>query len=567
MIVVSDLEKAIALLTIEHKIISPTIARKIIEKSRNLKVPLDILFSEEIQENTVLKAIAKELGTSFIDLYAMQLKYDFSAELVKELDREMLTRYSAIPMVSKEGKVVVVTSDVQELDLTIYLRTKLKGGFSIALGSKAQIQNKLALYASGNDMFGAQSTTQAAQSITQPREFIQNRSPMQDWLDSVLNKAVGLSASDIHFMFNADKSIMLRYRIDGILKIQEVPQQIKGTEPIAALITRCSTMDPTNFITPQDGTFSFNAANRQIDARVGLLPQTYGPTCVIRLLDSLNMKTRLDDMGFSLSHLRVIREKMSGAQGTILAVGPTGQGKTTTLYAMLREVNALEKNVLTVEDPVEYRLSSIGQTEIRAGLGDRSLTFAKALRSILRLDPDVILVGEIRDAETAEVAMQAAITGHLVLSSLHANSAISTYNRLNNMGLPGYLSSEALTLIISQRLLRRLHECYQVRDINNQEIAFYKSIGIEPPETVGTPVGCSGCNNTGYRGRVAAVEVLAPTTQLRELLSKNATQDKLLEYAREEGFLTIVDDGARHVREYRTTPDELTRVLATEEKE
>jgi type IV pilus assembly protein PilB len=135
------------------------------------------------------------------------------------------------------------------------------------------------------------------------------------------------------------------------------------------------------------------------------------------------------------------------------------------------------------------------------------------------------------------------------------------------MGLPGYLSSEALTLIISQRLLRRLHECYQVRDISNHEIAFYKSIGIEPPETVGTPIGCSGCNNTGYRGRVAAVEVLAPTTELRDLLSKNATQDKLLEHARKEGFLTIVDDGARHVREYRTTPDELTRVLATEEKD
>ena len=563
---INDLERAIAFLTIEHKVLTPTNARRLIDKSRLQKLPVDQLFKEAVQESVALRAIANSLGVKYVDLYATILEFKFDEKLVKDADYDTLAKYSAIPMLTDDSKVVIVTADVNKIELTDYLKAKYKTGFKLALGSKIQIQNKLALYRSAPDINIVQNSQSSTQ-VAPPREFVTNRSPMQEWLDATLSSAVAQGASDVHFMFNADKSILLRFRIDGILKQQNLNSNLRGTEVVAALLTRCSTMDPTNFITPQDGTFSFYAAGRQIDARVAVLPQTNGPTCVIRLLDSDNMKTKLDDMGFSPSHLHLIREKMGQSQGTILAVGPTGSGKTTSLYAMLREVNALEKNVLTVEDPIEYRFANIGQTEIRSGLGDRSLTFARALRSILRLDPDVILVGEIRDSETAEVAMQAAITGHLVLSSLHANSAIASYNRLNNMGLPSYLSEAAINLIISQRLLRRLHECHGVREISKEELNIYKMLKLDAPETVGVPVGCGGCGNTGFRGRIAAVEVLSPSNKFKELLNKKASLEKLLDQARDEGYLTIIDDGARHVREYHTTPAELTRVLTVEEAE
>jgi len=563
--IVSDAEKAIALLVLEEKVLDATTARRIIERGRLEKINPTQLIKEQVQEATLLRGVARLMGTKFIDLFAPKMELKFDASLMNENDLDLLLQYVAIPMLNEQNKVIVVAANPNDYDLAIFLKNRYPTGFSLTLGSKGQIQNKLALFAPAPEI--APVSTNITTATNRPREYVANRSPMQDWLDVTLSRAVAEGASDVHFMFLQDKTIMLRFRIDGILKVQQMNGQLKGTEIIAALLTRCSTMDPTNFIAPQDGTFSFEAAGRQIDCRVAVLPQANGPTCVVRLLDSQNMKIRLDDMGFSPSHLRLIREKMNNSQGTILAVGPTGQGKTTTLYSMLREVNALEKNVLTVEDPVEYRLPNIGQTEVKSTSNDKSITFAKALRAMLRMDPDVILVGEIRDSETAEVAMQAAITGHLVLSSLHANSAMSSYNRLNNMGLPEYLSSEAISLIISQRLLRRIHECREIREINNEERAIYKSLHLTPPEMVAEPKGCNGCNYTGFRGRIAAVEVLNPTNALRELLYKKVSKDHLLRQAKDEGFLTIIDDGARHVREFNTTPLELTRVLSVEEEE
>jgi len=388
---------------------------------------------------------------------------------------------------------------------------------------------------------------------------------MQEWLDAVLNRAVSENASDVHFMFNADKTLLLRFRVDGVLREQRVPPQIRAMEAVGSLLSRCETMDSANFREPQDGTFSFEAAGRPVDARVAMLPQSYGPTVVVRLLDSLNIRTRLDDMGFSRQQLQAMRAAMRQSQGTVLTVGPTGSGKSTTLYALLRETNAAEKNVLTVENPIEYRLPYIGQTEIRDGLGDRSLTFARSLRSILRLDPDVILVGEIRDKETAEVAMQAAITGHLVLSSLHANSALGAFPRLTNMGLPPYLPAEALSLVISQRLLRRVHECAEVGPPTREDLILFERFELPPPDQVRQPRGCPGCNSSGYRGRVAVVEVFTPSQKFRSLATTGAGIPELGRCAREEGFISIDRDALRHVAEGRTSVAEMLRVVYSED--
>jgi type II secretory ATPase GspE/PulE/Tfp pilus assembly ATPase PilB-like protein len=362
-------------------------------------------------------------------------------------------------------------------------------------------------------------------------------------------------------MFNPDKSMLMRFRVDGILRQQRVPNNIRPIEIIGAIMSRCG-MDMANLREPQDGTFTFSAAGRDIDGRVAMLPQEHGPTLVVRLLDSQNMRTRLDDMGFAPEQLVAMRAAATQAQGMLIVCGPTGAGKSTTLYGLVREQDAMSKAVFTVENPVEYRLPYIGQTEIRHGLGDKSLTFARALRSILRLDPDVILVGEIRDQETAEVALQASLTGHLVLTTLHANSSISAFNRLVNMGLPRYLVSEAATLIASQRLVRRLHDCARSGEPTPEELSVVRRLVPDAVvDRISRPVGCPGCNGLGYRGRVAVVEVLSSTSALRELITAGATVTELTEQAAKDGFVTLAMDGVRHLQNGVTSVDELRRVL------
>jgi type IV pilus assembly protein PilB len=565
-----DVERAVALLAVEHKVLEQSVAVQLIRQARaGAHRPLVELLLERVPEVAVLRAVAKELGIRFYDPYATTSEFVFDEEVFAASDPQMLRRFSALPLRDTRGRTVVAAANPSDLEMVDYLRARY-GEFSLVLSPKAQIQNKLAYYGS-TDMQIPASALYASPVVAAPiaptiRDSVTTRSPVQEWLDLVLQRAVAEGASDVHFMFQSDKTLLLRFRVDGVLRTQRVPSQIRPIEVIGSIVSRCSTMDAANYREPQDGTFSFEAAGRSIDSRVAMLPQVYGPTVVVRLLDSMAIRARLDDMGFSSAHLDVLREVMQRSQGTVLAVGPTGSGKSTTLYALLREVNAAEKNVLTVENPVEYRLPMIGQTEIRPGLGDRSITFPRALRTILRLDPDVILVGEVRDDETAEVAMQAAITGHLVLSTVHANSALAAFPRLMNMGLPAYLVAESLSVLISQRLLRRVHECARIDAPTPEEVAVLASMGLRAPAQVAHPVGCGTCNGSGYRGRIAAVEVLEPTPRLRELVVESAALGALVEQATKDGFVPIIDDGLRHVAAGRTTVSEMIRVLSFEER-
>ena len=274
----------------------------------------------------------------------------------------MLKKYTALPLRNKTGKIVVAVANPNDLEMLDYLRSKY-GEFFLVLSPRASVQSKLASMTNVDaQLLAALQPAQqrAAQTITKQANVVS--SPTQDWLDNILQRAVAEGASDIHFMFQADESLLTRFRIDGVLRIQSVPPQLRPVEIVGSLVSRCPTMDAANYREPQDGTFSFPVAGRNIDVRVALLPQSYGPTVVIRLLDSASVRARLDDMGFSPRHLRDMRSLTNRSQGTILVVGPTGSGKSTTLYALLKEINAAEKNVLTVENPVEYRLPMIGQT-------------------------------------------------------------------------------------------------------------------------------------------------------------------------------------------------------------
>ena len=567
----NDIERAVAMLTVDHQLITLAQATKVItEMRRNERSPGEIL-ADMLPEAAMLKAISADMGIRFYDLYSTNSEFLPDEEVMERCDMSFLKRYNALPLVDTAGRVVVAVANPSDVEMVDYLRSRYADGFALVLSPRGQIQNRLTYFAaSESSIAGLQDMTTLEalrQNTPTVREVVIGRSPVQEWVDRTLAKAVSENASDVHFMFNADKTLLLRFRVDGILMIQRVPAGVRPMEAIGALIARCSTMDSANYTEPQDGTFSFDAEGRQIDARVALLPQLHGPTMVIRLLDSLNMGARLDEMGFAPAHLVTIREAMSMSQGTVLAVGPTGAGKSTTLYGMLREVNATAKHVQTVENPVEYRTPLIGQTEIRHGLGERSLTFARALRQILRMDPDVILVGEIRDTETAQVAMQAAITGHLVLSTLHANSAVAAFPRLVNMGVPTYLVAEAVNLVISQRLLRRVHECALVSAPTPDEVATLTSLGLVVPDRVAHPVGCPTCRGTGYRGRLATAEVINVDRELRAAAARQATATELDDLVRATGFVPILHDGYRHVVELHTTVAELARVLGGESGE
>lgn len=565
-----DLERAVAALALENNLMTPAVAARIIRSSRDgsgrgiLSALLDA-----VPETTVLAAVAKELNIPYYDLYSTTLDLRLDEDVLARADMSTLKRYNALPMVDRENRIVVVVANPANPDITEYLKSRYSNRFSLVIASRLQIQNRLTYHSA--DPVTNPSSSSPLQGGPQrilgaPPRDAGGGSSTQTWVDSTLARAAAEGASDVHFLFNADKSMLLRFRVDGLLRQQRVPAQIKPMEIIGTIVSRCEAMDASNYRIPQDGTFSFEAAGRQIDARVGMLPQASGPTLVIRLLDSNNMRTRLDDMGFSSEQLRLIRTAVDSAQGTVLVCGPTGAGKSTTLYGLLREVDAISKSVYTVENPVEYRLPFIGQTEIRNDLGDRSLTFAKSLRSILRLDPDIILVGEIRDAETAEVAMQAATTGHLVLSTTHANSALGAYTRLTNMEVPSYLVAEAVSLIIAQRLLRRVHDCARIDEPTPEEVAALRSAGLKAPSTVAHTVGCPGCNGTGYRGRMAVVEVLSPSRKIRTMVATGTGGEALLEEATKEGFQPLILDGLRQLENHKTTVSEMMRVLAFEDK-
>jgi type IV pilus assembly protein PilB len=559
-----DIERAVAILTIEHKILTPIEAWEAITRSRKEEKPLVEYILSSIPDTIVVSALANAYGIKFYDLYSTKSDYVFDYLIYEKVDREILIQLSALPLKDKFGKIVVAVANPSDPELVDYLRSKF-GQFSLILSTKTQIQNRLAYYiadSSSNNKLNNNNNTQGTTNISATTTITTARSPMQEWLDGVLGRAVSEGASDVHYMFNQDKSLLMRFRIDGILRVQKVPANIKPLEIIGAIMSRCN-MDMSNQREPQDGTFTFPAAGRDIDGRVAMLPQEFGPTLVIRLLDSQNMKTKLEDMGFESAALARLRTATSKAQGLIIVCGPTGAGKSTTLYGLVREQDATTKAIFTVENPVEYRMNNIGQTEIKHGLGDKSLSFPRALRTILRLDPDVILVGEIRDQETSEVALQAALTGHLVLTTLHANSAISAYSRLINMGLPRFLVAEAVTVVVSQRLVRKIHNCATTTPITEDEI---RLINLIDPETevkeIKRPGSCAGCNGTGYRGRIAIAEVLESSENIRaSVTDETVSLDEIINIAKKDGFKNLAQEGLRHLSLGNTSLEEIKRVL------
>lgn len=412
--------------------------------------------------------------------------------------------------------------------------------------------------------YGADDSAVEEQAEKEREEAILGDAPGVKLANMILEQAVKQRASDVHLEPRED-DLRVRYRIDGIMRdVMVVPRHLRGD--VNSRIKIMANLDITERRRPQDGRLQLRLDDLTVDVRISTLPTVYGEKIVARILHRTHNVLELEYFGFAAQNFQRIQAMLRQSQGLILVTGPTGSGKTTTLYGFLNQLNSPEKNIITVEDPVEYRLEGINQVQVNPRV---DLTFATGLRTVLRQDPDIIMVGEIRDRETADIAVRSALTGHLVLSTLHTNSAVASVVRLLNMGIEPYLISSTVIGVIAQRLVRTIcPECKKSVPLDNPvAVRFIQSLGIEPPEYVYQGTGCPLCNDTGYRGRTVVEEVMLFTKDIRRAIDDGAHESELFEIAIRGGMETLpvntVDKLVRGV----TTTEELLRTVYSVENE
>lgn len=519
-----------------------------------------------VTEEAVLQALAEEMGLEYIDL--SEAPIDLS--LLKQFPQRFIHREGLFPVSQHNGTLVVATSDpfnlypLDELALTTEMTVTpvLASRWEIAklikthlgVGSET-IEGLLAQTEEGPVELVGQIETDGSELS----EMAQEPSVVR-LVNEILLEAIEARASDIHIE-SQPSGLKIRYRIDGILHPQPVPSEITRFQ--AAIISRVKIMSRLNIAErrlPQDGRIQLKVKGREVDVRVSVIPMIHGEGIVMRLLDKGAMEFTLSKLGMEEEIYRVYQELIRLPHGIILVTGPTGSGKTTTLYSSLLEIRSEDTKIITTEDPVEYRLEGINQIQVHPKIG---LTFGNSLRAILRHDPDIVLVGEIRDLETAENAIQAALTGHLVFSTLHTNDAATAFTRLVDMGVEPFLVSSTVEAVMAQRLVRTLcSECKQaytpVRDDLPSDFPYDRLMACGGK--IYRPVGCRACRHVGYSGRVGIFELLVSTDRIRQLAHDRATAWEIRRTGLKEGMTTLRQDGWRKVLTGRTTVEEVLRV-------
>lgn len=386
-------------------------------------------------------------------------------------------------------------------------------------------------------------------------------------LEGIVKEALINRASDIH-MEPREMSMIIRFRIDGSLHdMIEIPKEVE--QLLIFKIKVISRLQTDEHFIPQDGRAEFKIDTSKLNVRISILPVTKGEKVVFRLLTDTGRDFTLTDLGFSDKDLAIVEKNQKKPFGMIIAAGPTGSGKTTTLYTLLKGINTREKNIVTVEDPVEYDIEGVNHVQVNT---KTDLTFATGLRALLRQDPNIIMIGEIRDAETARIAINAALTGHMVLSTIHTNDAVTTIPRLTDMGIESYLAASTLSLVIAQRLAKKLcQECKKERKVTKEELDELTKIRpdivklLKSGDAVFDPVGCKVCNNLGYKGRIGLYELLEITKEIREFVTKSVTADQLLDVARKNGLVLLMEDGINKLRTGMISLDELVKITSLHE--
>ncbi len=524
--------------------------------------PLGRLLIEQgtISEAELVRTLARQVGLEFVDLADFTIDGSVAALVNESLAR----RYQAIPIAWEEGKLVVAMADPSNVFAVDDIRALAGADVRTVVATASQIIETIEqLYRVDGEvdeiMQAATDEADEEVDLSSISEVLED-APIVKFVNLLVNQAVNDRASDIH-VEPTETDLRIRFRIDGVLhEVMHSPRSIQ-----AGVISRLKVMADINIAerrVPQDGRITMKVSGRGIDLRVATLPTVYGEKVVMRILDKSQAVLKLEDLGFLPESLARFEMSYRKPYGTILVTGPTGSGKSTTLYATLNLLNNPDRNIITVEDPVEYRLPGINQVQINQKAG---LTFAGALRSILRADPDIVLVGEIRDRETAIIGIEAALTGHLVLSTLHTNDAASTPMRLVEMGVEPFLVTSALDAVVAQRLARRLcdkcKEPYQPTEAELVEAGWMmEDIGDEWP-TLQRAVGCSSCGRTGYRGRFGVHEVMLLTEEIERLIIERRSTEDIQKVAIMQGMIPLRDDGLRKCALGQTSIEEIFRVV------
>jgi type IV pilus assembly protein PilB len=504
------------------------------------------------------RALATKFGVEFVDL--TQTPVDAAAaNLVPE---RTCRRYGALPIrFVDENTLLIAMTDPANIFALDDLRMLTGFDVKAAIASEEDMAAAISRLTRLDDSVSDEGpkTDDDAEEAVDIRDATDS-APIIKLVNSVIAQAVDDSASDIHFEPQA-KELMVRFRIDGVLhEIMSVPRRMQSG--VLSRLKIMAELDIAERRVPQDGRIGLMVGGKPIDMRVATLPTVYGEKVVMRLLDKSNVMLKMSDLGFSEKALRRFEHAFRKPYGAILVTGPTGSGKSTTLYAALNVLNDPAKNIITVEDPVEYRLTGINQVQVNQKAG---LTFAAGLRSILRCDPDIVMIGEIRDKETALIAVESALTGHLVLSTLHTNDAPGALARITEMGIEPFLTASAVDLVLAQRLARRLCQYCKEPYIATREMLQKNDFppeALEAPEvTLYHPKGCARCNNTGYKGRVGLYEVMVVSEAVRRLTVERKSADEISRVAQAEGMKGLRDDGIEKVLKGLTSVEEIARVI------
>jgi type IV pilus assembly protein PilB len=516
-----------------------------------------LIKSGYVTESQILEALEFQLGIPHVDLH----KYYIDPEVAKLIPEAVAKRHTIIPIKKDKDGILVAMADPLNIFAIDDVKIITKQNVKPLIASESSILKAI------DRIYGKEQAEKAVQDFKKefqseasnelPSEILEEvqNAPAVRFVNSIIEQAIKNRASDIHFE-PTEKDLRIRFRIDG--QLTEAMRTIKSTH--APVVTRVKIMANMNIAErrlPQDGRFEFVSNEKNIDVRVSSLPTVFGEKLVLRLLDKENFVMTKEQLGFDKEDLVLFDKLIKRPYGIVLLTGPTGSGKTTTLYAMLKELNKPNVNIITVEDPVEYSIEGINQVQVNEKAG---LTFATALRSILRQDPDVIMIGEIRDTETAEIAIRSAITGHLVLSTLHTNDAAGAMTRLIDMGIEPYLVSSAVVGVIAQRLARKI--CDNCKISYKASESEKKILGVEEKKdfTLYRGRGCPVCNKTGYRGRIPIYEILTVTSNIRELINAKASSDVIKEQAVKNGMKTLRESAKKFVLEGKTTIDEMLRL-------
>ena len=526
----------------------------------------EVLIGENlVSSRQLLEALAEQFGFEFMDLESITL----DTELAQRVPPAMARRHRALPVARRDGAVVVAMMNAADVLAIDDIRN--------ALGEQI-----VAVMAEGTQILGAindleHSDTRVAEAIQAavvdskplsvettdaPTAAPRDESPIVQFVDILIAKAIQERASDIHVEPSSD-DLRIRFRVDGVLTdAMTSPKSLQSG--IISRIKVMSNIDIAERRLPQDGRLTVDAPDGQTDLRVVTVPTVHGEAAVLRILQNDARGGGLSNLGFLPTPLENFRKAYTKPWGAILVTGPTGSGKSTTLYGTLEELRDPTKNIITIEDPVEYRMEGVKQVQVNAKAG---MTFPTALRSFLRADPDIILVGEIRDAETATIAVEASLTGHMVLSTIHTNNAASTPLRLIEMGVQPFLVTSSLNAVLAQRLARKLCDrCKTERKVSaspsDRQIIPDEFLAEDGSYTIWSPVGCPYCANTGYRGRFAIHEVMSMTDEVRELILAGASAGKVERLAVSQGMVTLRNDGLHKALAGLTSLEEILRVVS-----